>query len=330
MLLPLKDGMPRLKEAVESILAQDLRELELIVIDDGSRDGGPEWARSRSIKDARLRLLAAAEPLGIAHALNRGLVAARGEWIARMDHDDVSPPHRLTLQLEHADQHGLDLVSCQVTSPGASEGFQRYIDWQNGLLTPKQISLARFVESPLVHPTVCFRRGLCERFGSWRQGDFPEDYELWLRWLQAGARMGKCDRELLVWHDSAGRLTRVDDRYHRDRFAETRAGYLKEWLSSDIEAGRPLWVWGAGRRSRELIKLLWKAGVRHQAWLDIDPHKIGQRIWERPVHEPGELIRSGHRAFVIVNVASWGAREEIAAELGKLGRQPGRDWIAAA
>ena len=68
-----------------------------------------------------------------------------------------------------------------------------------------------------------FRRELVARHGGYRAGDFPEDYELWLRWLDAGVRMAKVPRPLLTWHDSTGRLSRTDARYDPEAFFRLKA-----------------------------------------------------------------------------------------------------------
>lgn len=67
------------------------------------------------------------------------------------------------------------------------------------------VALRRFVESPVAHPSVMFRRDLLAQHGGYAAGDFAEDYELWLRWMDAGVRFGKVNAELLVWNDPPAR-----------------------------------------------------------------------------------------------------------------------------
>src|SRR6185436_16591977 len=112
--------------------------------------------------------------------------------------------------LRTSENRPIGLVGCLVEFGGdrsASEGYALHVDWINALTTPDEIALNRFVESPLAHPSVMFRRELVEKHGGYRAGDFPEDYELWLRWMEAGARMGKVPRVLLTWQDGPGRLS---------------------------------------------------------------------------------------------------------------------------
>lgn len=101
--MPTYNGERFLRPAIESILEQSFRDFELIVVDDGSTDSTPrilaEW------RDDRLIVLTNEQNLGIAGATNRGLAAARGEFVALQDHDDISLPHRFQTQLDFLRAH---------------------------------------------------------------------------------------------------------------------------------------------------------------------------------------------------------------------------------
>ena len=83
------------------------------------------------------------------------------------------------------------------------------MDWQNQILSPKQHWVNRFKESPVAHPTVMFRRELIDEHGLYSVKPIPEDYELWLRWMENGIRFAKIAEKLFVWTDSSNRLSRV-------------------------------------------------------------------------------------------------------------------------
>src|SRR4051812_31537258 len=95
VLLPVHNGMPYLPEAVESILGQTFPRLELLLIDDGSTDDTPRYARSLGDRRVCYHRL---EKVGLVGALNYGLSVARADRVARMDADDISVPDRLTRQ----------------------------------------------------------------------------------------------------------------------------------------------------------------------------------------------------------------------------------------
>lgn len=331
VILPVRNAVATIGRAVASVQAQTLRDWELVAIDDGSDDGTREWLQRAARDDARIRLIG--QPAhGLVPALNAGLAAVRGELIARMDADDACHPERLAAQVAYFAAHpAAGLVSCLVGFGGdraVRAGYARHVDWLNTLVTPAQIALNRFVESPLAHPSVMFRRELPARLGGYRAGDFPEDYELWLRWLDSGVVMAKVPRELLTWYDAPGRLSRVDPRYNPEAFFAVKAGYIAREVQR-VGGGRPAWVWGAGRPTRKRAAQVGAHGVAIAGYVDIDPKKTNRSVGGVPVVAPAGLPPPSG-AFVLGYVAAWGARELIRADLGRRGYVEGRDFLMCA
>ena len=229
VVLPAFNAAATVTRAVLSIRQQTWTDWELILVDDGSTDGTGHLLRALAADEPRVRVVTT-EHRGVAAALNTGIKEARGRFIARMDADDEAHPERLSEQrllLEQDDSLGLvgSLVEFGGDRVNAA-GYALHVDWMNALVTPQEIALNRFVESPFAHPSVMFRRVLIERYGGYRQGDFPEDYELWLRWLEAGVVMTKAPRVLLTWHDAADRLSRTDARYALEAFYRCKSAFL--------------------------------------------------------------------------------------------------------
>lgn len=336
VILPVRDALPTLPRAVASVRSQTLGPWELIAVDDGSRDGSGEWLDRVARTEPRLRVLRQ-PPRGIVAALNAGLAAARGELIARMDADDVCHRERLEVQVAAlAAAPGLGLVSCLVEFGGERDraaGYALHVDWLNTLLTPEAIELNRFIESPFAHPSVLFRRELAERWGGYRDGEFPEDYELWLRWLDAGVRMAKVPRPLLTWHDPPGRLSRTATRYDPEAFFRTKAPWLARELARGTRACgvRPVWIWGAGRPTRKRAAHLAAEGVAIAGYIDVDPRKATPALGGRgvPVVTPENLPRA-ENAFVLGYVSSRGARDLIRAALRARGYREGEDFLLCA
>ncbi len=332
VLLPCRDCADSVGAALDSLLAQTLDDFEILAVDDGSRDATPAVLAKYARRDPRVRVLARPRQ-GLVAALSAGLTEARAPFIARMDADDLCLPKRLELQAVRLDvRPDLGLVACRVRFGGDREragGYAAHVDWTNSLLSAEDIALNRFVESPLAHPSVLFRAETARRFGGYRDGPFPEDYELWLRWLAAGVGMEKLEEELVVWNDPPGRLSRSDSRYSAEAFYRVKAGYLAGWL----QAHNPLWpevaVIGAGRPTRKRAELLCEHGARITAYVDIDPRKVGKSVHGRPVLHREDLPGPG-RFFFLSYVASRGAREDITAFLLARGHVLGRDFLLAA
>lgn len=331
VLLPACNAEACAGRAIASILQQTLADFELILVENGSTDNTLQILKDWALRDARIRLLTL-PTASIVGALNHGLAHARGAFIVRMDADDFSYPQRLQRQVHHLLRNpDIGLVSCLVRHAGDARrqaGYALYVDWINSLVTEQQIALHRFVESPLAHPSVCFRRELPECFGAWRNGNFPEDYELWLRWLDAGVRIAKIPEPLLDWHDPPTRLSRTDPRYAPAAFFAMKAEYLARWLRTGPAANRPLLIWGAGRQTRTRLRPLNNCGVEVSGWVDINPRQWGQRIEGLPVWSP-QSMPAPRECFVISAVTNRGARELISAALEGRGFVLGQDYILA-
>ena len=329
VLLPYHNAEGTLGECLESVRAQCLEDFELLAVNDRSTDASRDLVRRWSRRDTRVRDLAC-EGKGLVAALNTGLRRARAPIIVRMDADDRMLPGRLDAHLNHfRSTPGLDLSAVQVRmfpDSAVRAGYRAYLEWQNRVLTPSDVADEIFVEAPFAHPAVAFRRETVLRLGGYRDGDFPEDYELWLRLFGHGARMEKIPEVLLEWRESDGRLSRRDPRYGRDAFDRLRAHHLARLLR-DRAAGRGLAIWGAGRRTRRRADHLIGHGFAPDLWIDIDPRKIGNHVQGAPVCGP-EALATWPRPFVLVYVANHGARDLIASQLQLSGYQRGIDYLA--
>lgn len=332
VVMPVRNGGAALAAAIASIRAQTWRDWELIAIDDGSTDDTRARLNAAAGTDPRIRVLRPG-PVGLVAALNLGLAAARGRFIARMDADDVSHPDRLAEQvafLAAPENAAIGLVGCLVDFGGAvdrANGFALHVAWLNSLVTADEISRSRFVESPLAHPSVVFRRELVSQFGGYEAGDFPEDYELWLRWLAAGVKMAKVPRGLLTWNDPPGRMSRTDSRYDPDAFYRVKA----PWIARAVRDTGRVFVWGAGRHTRKRAAHLGQHGLRIAGYIDVDAKKISPALGGTglPVLSytalppPGEIV-------VLSYVSSRGAREFNRGELLARGYVEGRDFFLCA
>jgi glycosyltransferase involved in cell wall biosynthesis len=328
ILLPFHNAADTLAETLDCIRGQTLTDYELVAVDDGSTDQSARLVRQAAQSDERIRLLQPGR-VGLVRALNLGLAACRSELVARMDADDHMHPQRLRKQCDYLRDHpDIQLLATRVEMfpPGAvQEGYREYLRWQNSLLDAESIAAEIYVESPFVHPSVMFRREAVLKVGAYREGYFPEDYELWLRMHHAGMNMAKLPELLLSWRESPGRLSRTDDHYARDAFDRLRAEYLAR--DPRLPGDRPLAYWGAGRRTRLRANLLIEKGFPSTAWIDIDPKKIGNRIDGVPVVGPDWLADRADRPFVLSYVTNHGARELISRHLEEMGYRRGRDYL---
>jgi len=338
--LPVRDGDPWLGECLASVLAQTEPDFELLAVDDGSRDDSRRMLDEAASRDARIRVLETSEDSrGIVHALNLALSQCRSPLVARMDADDRMLPTRLARQAAALD--GDDSIFAVTSLARAfpdedvTDGMRAYVDWQNGLRTPEQIHAERFVESPLLHPSVMMRtdtvRGV---LGGWRDMGWPEDWDFFLRAFGEGLRVARVSEVLVEWRQHAGQLTRRDVRYSSDALLELRATFLAAHLQPIAATDRAIFVLGAGPVGKALVKALARQGIVANGIVDVDPRKIGGVVrgaghrWRVVAHTSLEAMRP--RPYAVSAVSGVVARARVREELTRWGWNEAEDFVVAA
>jgi len=295
------------------------------MVDNNSTDRSCELAGTMVKKDSRF-ILVEEKRQGVMLASNRGCDFARAGYIARMDADDVALPGRLGIQCEFLDHHpgfgGVAGLVNHVGDPETTGGFRRFVEWSNSLISYEDIFNRRFIEAPIVNPTAMWRREVMEQFGLYRMGDFPEDYEMWLRWLDQGVKIAKVPRVVLDWHDSSGRLTRTHPIYSERAFYEIKSKYLAKWLSANNPFHPAVWVWGASRISRRRVKTLEEYGILVDAYIDT---KKSRQLDSRLIYYK-ELPSAGE-GFILTYIRQMDNRKKIQAFLVERGYVEGKNYL---
>src|SRR5262249_22369281 len=181
VLLAVHDDARFVRTAVESVLRQTLRDLELIVVDDASTDDTPDVLAA--ISDSRLVVERNDEQLGLAASLNGGLDRATGAYVARLDADDVAMPQRLGLQVARIEgEPRVGIIGSAVLDLDEGGRPGRLHRMPAG---PVAVRWQLLFSSPFFHPTVLLDRELLERNGLRYDPSFAEseDYDLWARLL---------------------------------------------------------------------------------------------------------------------------------------------------
>jgi glycosyltransferase involved in cell wall biosynthesis len=298
IILPFYNAGLTLKRALKSISSQTYKDFECLLINNNSNDNSVEIASNYCDIDQRFILLNE-QKQGVVHAHNRGLKVAKGRYIARMDADDWSFPERLMKQFSFLERNNeVDVVAGTaeyVPHKAETEGFERYVNWSNSILDYKDILLKQFIESPIINPTTMWRKEVSNLHGTYADGEFPEDYELWLRWLSSGVKIHKLADNMIRWYDSENRLTRVDDKYSDEAFYNIKTSYLANWLIKHNPFHPNVVVWGASKISRKRVKLLEKHGIRITGYIDIS---LKRQIDKEVIYYKN--IPSPEKIFVLV------------------------------
>jgi glycosyltransferase EpsE len=197
--------------SVESILDQDYRNLELVVCDDGSQDRSAELLRAYAEKDRRIVFLQSDRNRGLAHSLNRCMEAAGGEYLARMDGDDISRPERIGRQVAFLEAHPeMDICGSSVLLFDSTGTWGKH-DY------PERPSPKSFLfKSPFVHPSVMFRASCLRAAGGYDEDPAlgrSEDYDLFMRLYASGSRGYNIQDYLLEYREELGTYRRRKFRY---------------------------------------------------------------------------------------------------------------------
>jgi hypothetical protein len=246
-----------------------------------------------------------------------------------MDADDLMHRARLACQLAAfaADPElaGLGTRVRLFPRRTLTAGMRNYERWINGMDAREAIRRDRFVECPILHPTLMLRRDLlCAH--RYRDRGWPEDYDLVLRLLDAGKELAVLPRRLLSKRCAPERLSQTDDAYSIERFTDCKADHLAR---SFLAGGDRYVLWGYGGTGRALRRALAKHGKTPAAIVELHPGRVGNSIHGAPVIEP-DALGDWPALPLVVSVAGEGPRALIRADLAKRGRRELVDYVCAA
>ncbi len=325
VILPFYNAEATLERAIQSIISQSFTDFECILINNNSTDTSEQIAHKFVVADKRVKLISEKKQ-GVMFASNAGWDVSKGEYIARMDADDWSHPDRLKLQSEFLDLNpDYGVVASLVKHVCHSEytgGMERFVEWSNSIITYQEILNNRFIELPIVNPTAMWRREVATKNGMYLSGSFPEDYEMWLRWLENGVKICKLDKVLLNWHDSDDRLTRTDSIYSDNSFYKIKTKYLAKWLKTNNPFHPKVAVWGASKISRRRARLLESHGIEICCYIDT---KKGRQL-DHSIYYYQD-IPSPEEIFVLTYIKQVEHREEIREFLPQKGFEEGKNFL---
>lgn len=305
--MPVRDWRATTASAVVSILEQTHSCIELLLVAQADTRALTNHLQRAGLHDARIRLLGRQAP-GIVSALNTGLAVASGDYIGRMDDDDLAYPQRLELQLAHLQKHpDVQLCATRIrfidkdgTPSGVASGNQRYARWLNHLTTPTPLALACHTENPMPHPTLLAHRQVWNKLGGYRELDGPEDHDLMLRAMLHGIGMGKPEPVLQEWREHDDRLTRTDPRYRRQAFVNRSAWALVQ-PGGALKAvdDRGVWIAGTGRHARYWHDALIALGARVHGFVDMASQSAGRQKRSLPIISYEQLTQERGNALLV-------------------------------
>lgn len=176
VLMPAYNAARYVQEAIQSVLDQTFDDFEFLIIDDGSTDDTVHMINE--YKDSRICLVRNPENLGLVKTLNKGLDLVKGQYVARMDADDICLPGRFASQVAFMDSHpGVGVCGTWIEVFGTHSYVHKYPS------EPQAIKAGLFLGNQLAHPSVVMRRSLLAQHNLHYSEDWVhvEDYDLWQR-----------------------------------------------------------------------------------------------------------------------------------------------------
>lgn len=297
--MPVHDGADFIEEAVRSVLAQSVRELRLLVVDDASTDATPEVLAR--IDDARLEVVTLPQNRGRTGAVQEGLVRVRTEHVGLLDADDVALPTlveaSLAVLLERPD---VDVVGTQLV-PVDAQGRRAGPD------TDFPLEHDAIVEQLLVAPALAksgmiARTEPLARVGLRAPADVAEDYHLWADLLLAGARFANLPDALCLYRRHPAQSTVREAVEMAAAHRAVQRMLVDRLWPEDPEADRAeMAEWLAWRRSGRT-----PSSVRDPAVMDRSLRASGRLVDARPAHVPTAAARAARRRVIEQELVAWG------------------------
>ncbi len=266
-----KEPRRYVEQAVDSILSQTYQDIELIlIVDDPDNRDVIQYIQSKSQKDHRIIYQINETNCGIVESLNRGIRLARGEYLARMDADDISEPDRLETELEYLISNHLDLVGCNVRDidedgniinregthyPTSDKVIKKYLNLNNGI----------------PHPTWLMRKSILDNTHLYRDFSACEDYEFLTRMALNGKRLGNVKEPKLRY-----RINKNGISCNKKVLQKTGSSYIRKKYAAgkkcDVLEFHAFLESVEGRRKAEGLKKYYEQSARlkehlaHKRW----------------------------------------------------------------
>ncbi|RKN81403.1 glycosyltransferase [Ulvibacterium marinum] len=325
ILIPFKDTARFLPECLDSILNQEYTQWEVLAINDHSTDDSWEVVNTFVEKDSRISVFKN-EGKGIIDALRTAYAESQGIFITRMDSDDVMSPNKLQVLVQSLLKKGKGhLAVGQVryfSNRGISNGYERYEQWLNGLTLSGSNYSEIYKECVVPSPCWMAYREDLDACGAFDPNRYPEDYDLTFRFYEKELSCIPCNQILHYWRDYDTRTSRTSEHYAQNYFLEIKLHYF---LKLEYDTKRPLTIWGAGNKGKEIAKGLLKRNIAF-FWLCDNPKKIGKSIYGMEMLHYTAL-QGLKNPQSIVTVANEKAQKMIRDYFLELRQKSGKDYF---
>ncbi|MBI5613368.1 glycosyltransferase [Candidatus Gottesmanbacteria bacterium] len=273
VVIPVFNGAQFLEEAVTSVLKSTFTNFEILLIDDGSNDHSKKICEHLVLRHSKkIRFLSIKNNRGLGRVLNLALREARGQYIARLNQDDIMLPHRLQVEVNYLSRHPEVVAVGSWNRLFDDKGTTHILKF---LPTDEEIKKVWMLVSPFSDPTTMYRKSVALRAGGYIQKFWPaDDTQLWYRMGKLG-KLANIQRPLVHvrWHKGAGsvkffrRMAHVTYRMHRwaHTTVQNAPWYIQIFWIIQYIAGlvlSPQWNWSIYWKMKSIIAFYETAWLR--------------------------------------------------------------------
>ena len=278
IIMSVKNAVEFLGECIDSIVNQTYKNWELIAVNDNSTDDTLEKLTLFSQQEPRINVVNN-HGNGIIDALQTGYKIAKGEFITRMDADDVMSTTKLELLNGLLIKSGKGFVATGMvkyfSKKELGNGYKNYENWLNELCINNANFDEIYKECSIPSPCWMLWREDFDKCGGFESNIYPEDYDLAFRMYKNDLKVIGSSQILHHWRDSENRASRTDDNYKDNRFLALKITYF---IDIDYDKNKELILWGAGKKGKEIAQLLNKKEITYR-WICNSKTKIGHKIY---------------------------------------------------
>lgn len=325
ILIPFKDTEAFLTACLLSITKQTYEYWEVLAINDRSTDNSKAIVETFTRQDLRFKVFDN-NGLGIIDALKTAYGLCTGQYITRMDSDDIMPANKLQVMVDALLKNGhghLALGQVRYFSElGISNGYARYEEWLNRLTDKGSNYSEIYKECVIPSPCWMVHKEDLDSCGAFRPDRYPEDYDLAFRFYEKGLKCIPCHQVLHFWRDYDTRTSRTSEHYAQNYFLDIKLHYF---LKLDRDSSRPLVIWGAGNKGKTIAKKLNAKDIDF-IWLCDNPKKIGKDIYGKTMQH-FSVLDNLKNPQSIITVANEQAQTVIHDYFSKKGQNGTRDYF---
>jgi len=302
ILTPFKNVSDYIEECLHSIINQSYSNWELIIVNDNSTDNSNQIVKEFSKKDARIKLFQNTGN-GIIEALRLAFLKSSGDFITRMDSDDIMTENKLEIMTNQLKEYGAKHVALGLvkyfSKTGISNGYAKYETWLNTLTQTGNNYSEIYKECVIASPCWMVYREDLVACGAFDSNRYPEDYDLTFRFYEYRYKCIASNQLLHYWRDYSTRTSRNHEHYAQNYFLDIKLYYF---LKLDYDSNRPLTLWGAGFKGKTIAKKFVENKIDFH-WICDNKNKIGKDIYGVKL-KAFDALKSIENPQTIVTVAN--------------------------